>query len=150
MPTHYQIRDDDAAVDHHPVDDIEPEAEGMCYDDMGQALIFIMTWMLEAHTARTVGGRALLLARLLGVEHKHNANYSRIAEEAGVSRESIRQAASGLEAFAGLRSRAIVTKTTRSNRAEKPLSNAKARRYSGELKTTREGARGAPPVKESF
>jgi len=145
MPTHYPIRDDDAATDHHPVDDIEPEEDDATYSDMGQALIFVLTWMLEAHTARTVGGRALLLARLLGVDHKHNANYSRIAEEAGVSRESIRQAAAGLEAFAGLRSRSIQTKPTRANRAERPLASAKARRYSGSLKTSRGGREGGTP-----
>jgi hypothetical protein len=150
MPTHIPIRDDDAAIEHHPVDDIEPEPEPMCYGDMGQALIVIIAWMLEAHSARTIGGRALLLARLLGVEHKHNANYSRIAEAANVSRESIRQAAAGLEAFAGLRSRAIVTDPKRSNCSERPLNNAKARRYSGELKTTCGGCEEAPRGKESF
>ena len=105
---HYELQDDAFTSPHDPEEVDEPYRE-----DTAEALRMMLSWMLGAKTAQTIGCRALLLSNFMGLQHDMNKNYATIAEAAGISRESVRLYAKALEDFAGIRSSLSRTDTTR-------------------------------------
>ena len=67
--------------------------------------------MTTSQTAAQVdiGGRALLLGQLIGVDHAQNKSFAQIAKASGCSREAARQ----LEDFAGMRTQLNRTDSNR-------------------------------------
>ena len=104
----FQLRADDASPS------VETDDVPAYREDTADALRWVLNWMLASRNAPTIGARALLLASVFGVDHKLNKSFTSIADAAGCSRESVRQAARSLEDFAGLRTAHNRTDSTRS------------------------------------
>lgn len=99
---HYQIRETDAATNHHPVDDMEPEQDTR--GDLAEALTHIVLWIHTSKEAELIGARALVLATALNLDVDTNTSYSNIGRVCGCSREAVRLMAKELETRFGLRS----------------------------------------------
>ena len=108
----YELRDTDGAVEAWEAERREEPAE-VYREDVAEALRFVVNWMLGCKTASTIGGRALLLGQLIGIDHGLNKSFAQIADAAGCSREAVRQAARQLEDFAGMRTQLNRTDTNR-------------------------------------
>ena len=98
----YQIRDNDAATHHHPVDDIEPLPDTR--GDLAEALVRVVIWMHSSKEAVNIGARGMVLATALNLQLENVSSYADIARASGLSREAIRLMAKELESKFGLRS----------------------------------------------
>lgn len=107
----YPLRDDDAAVDDHPVDHMEPIEDER--GGLADALVRIVLWMHSSREAPNVGARAMVLAIALNLDIENVASYASIARSAGLTREAVRLMAKELEIEFGLRSNNSRTDATR-------------------------------------
>ena len=120
----YELRDSDGAVEAWEKEQRSKPKE-VYREDVSEALRFVVNWLLGCKSASTIGGRALLLGQLIGVDHGLNKNFAAIADAAGCSREAIRQAAKQLEDFAGMR-----TQLNRTDSARRSCKRARLRSLS--------------------
>jgi len=100
MPTHYPIRDDDAAVDHHPVDDIEPEADTR--GDLAEVLVRVVVWQISGGSPNKIAARTMLLATALRIG-TNDLTYEDIAQATGVTRGGVQLMARELEDQFGIK-----------------------------------------------
>ena len=106
--SHYQIRDSDAATNHHPVDDMEPiECERSM---LAEALVRVVHWTIKTDEPTHIGARVMVLANALSID---NVSYADIGRECGISREGVRLMAKELETQFGLRAANSRSDTTR-------------------------------------
>ncbi len=110
MPAHYPIRDDDAAIDHHPVDDIEPQEDSR--GDLAEALVRVVVWQISGGSANKIAARTLLLATAVDVG-ANDLTYEDIAQATGVSRGGVQLMARELENQFGIRTRNARKEETR-------------------------------------
>lgn len=130
MLTHYQIRDDDAATSHHPVDDMEPLPIDDSMERTLDAFRILMAWLLAGRGVSSHASRVLTLALHLDVDCSVS-NYEDIAQMVGSTRSNVQLQGKQLEAMFGLRFR-------------------QSRRDSTRRANARAAKTGATPSKESF
>ena len=99
MPHHYQIRDDDAATSHHPVDDMEPEADAR--GDLADALRVVCFWLYSGHD-KNKNSRLLTLMLHLGLECDADS-YEDVAQICDMTRSNVQLQGKQLENQFGLR-----------------------------------------------
>lgn len=104
----YQIREDDAIDDRHPVEHIEPvESET---SEAAHAMMRLVFWFNKSTVPAHVGARVLVLSVALGIDDR---TWADIARECDVTREAIRLMAKELENEFNLRSCNARTDSTR-------------------------------------
>ena len=104
----YQIREDDAIDDRHPVEHIEPvESET---SEAAHAIMRLVFWFNKSTVPSHVGARVLVLSVALGIDDR---TWADIARECDVTREAIRLMAKELENEFNLRSCNARTDSTR-------------------------------------
>lgn len=123
MPTHYPIRDDDAATSHHPVDDMEPEAVDDSMERTLDTFRILLAWLLAGRGIGSYASRLLVLALHLDVECGVSS-YEDIAQMVGSTRSNVQLQGKQLEKAYGLRFRQSRRDSTR-------RANARAARASG-------------------
>lgn len=102
MTTHYQIRDDDAATSHHPVDDMEPidDTRG----DLADALVRVVVWQISGGSISKIAARTMLLATALDIG-ANNLTYEDIASACGITRGGVQLMAIEIEDQFGIKTR---------------------------------------------
>lgn len=99
MPHHYQIRDDDAATEHHPVDDMEPQPDER--GDLADALRIVCFWLYSGRD-RNGNSRLLTLMLHLGLECDAES-YEDVARLCDMTRSNVQLQGKQLEKQFGLR-----------------------------------------------
>ena len=102
MHTHYPIRDDDAATDRHPVDDIEPTQGDESMERTLDAFSILLAWLLAGRGINSYASRLLVLALHLGVECGVES-YEEVAQKVGTTRSNVQLQGKQLETMYGLR-----------------------------------------------
>jgi len=125
MPSHYPIRDDDAAVIDDPVDHMEPAPDER--GDLADALRVLCFWLYSGHD-KNKNSRLLTLMLHLGLECDADS-YEDVAQICDMTRSNVQLQGKQLERQFGLR-------YVRSRRDSTRRANARA----AALKGRREGA----------
>ena len=125
MPTHCQIRDDDAATSHHPVDDMEPIPVDDSMERTLDAFRLLLAWLLAGRGVSSHASRLLTLALHLDVECGVD-NYEQIAQLVGSTRSSVQLQGKMLEKAYGLRFRQSRRDSTRRANARAAVKTGKS------------------------
>ncbi len=96
---HYQIRDSDAATNHHPVDDIEPIEDPR--HALADAWIRVAAWQGSTMTKSAMSARVMMLMCGLRILPK-DYTYEDIAKASGLTRAAISLIGQELEDQFGL------------------------------------------------
>lgn len=112
MPTHYQIRDGDAATSFHPVDHMEPLPIDDSMERTLDAFRILMAWLLAGRGVEGHASRLLTLALHLDVDCSVS-NYEDIAQMVGSTRSNVQLQGKQLESMYGLRFRQSRRDSTR-------------------------------------
>ena len=112
MPTHYLIRDDDAATFEHPADVMEPESVDEAMERTMDAFRILLAWLLAGRGVNSHASRLLTLALHLDVECGVD-NYEQIAQLVGTTRSNVQLQGKQLEKAYGLRFRQSRKDSTR-------------------------------------
>ena len=103
MHSHYQIREDDAATTHHPVDDIEPMPTDDTMERTLDAFRVIFAWILGGYNKPDAyTSRLLVLALHLDMECGVGS-YEDIAQIVGSTRANVQLQGKDIERRFGLR-----------------------------------------------
>ena len=88
-------------TNHHPVDDLEPEELDKPYQQLGERLRLLLTWILDAQTREERGDRVWVLAFALRPSLVNGSTLAEYGQEAGLTRQRIDQLVTSLRSVIG-------------------------------------------------